>query len=678
MSRRRSRSASTRVGRPVGRRRVVLAFWVLAGLAIVLRAVQVQVLQAEVWRDLAENQQQRTVKVPAARGAILDRNGAPLAVSQERIKVAIAPREVGDADATETRLVEALGISRSEARSAVRSSRKWKYVAGDFAPSVREGLEGLAGVHTERMVRRVYPAGLRGTQLLGSIIDGKALGGIEETFDAILAGAAGEEVSARDGYGREIPGETWTVRPPVPGGSVTLTLDLDVQEIAAEALQSQIEHTNAAGGDLLVVDPRTGEILAMVSLRSDGQPGLSVVNTPYEPGSTFKPITLVALLERGLMQLSDSIDTGNGSWTIHGRTVHDVHAGGKMTLADVLRVSSNVGVAKAAQRLSAREQYETMRDFGFGSYTGVPLAGEVRGTLRAPSQWSAQSAVSHAIGYEVGVTPIQMTMAYAALANGGTLLEPLLIREVRDPSGSVVREDRKRVVRRVASEDVTRAIREVLVDVVEDGTGTRAQMSMFRVAGKSGTARAYGVGGYEVGAYYSSFVGFFPADDPQLVVYVKLDRPRGGYYGGSVAAPVTLATLESILAAHGTPLDRGALVKTSRRQARRSPVSSPFRFAGRDAGNDDAHSSAEAWAALPTPDPAVAVAPSEGALRVPDVRGLSSRVAVRRLHASGFRVRWSGEGVVTGTRPTIGSVRTAGDTIFIVAAPRNGSRDPRP
>lgn len=675
------RVSPARAGRPAGRRRFVLAFWLLAGLVLVLRALQVQVVQGPAWSQVAENQQRRTVKVPAARGSILDRNGAALAASQERMRVAVAPSEIKDREQAEARLVEALGISRSEARSVVRSERRWKYVPGDFSPSVREAFEGVSGIHTERVMRRVYPAGMRGTVLLGTLQDGQATGGIEQMFDEILSGEPGEEVSARDGGGREIPGETWMVRPPVAGGSVALTLDQDVQEIAVEALRAQIASTQASGGDLIVVDPRTGEVLAMVSLRADNKPALSAINAPYEPGSTIKPLIVVALLEHGVARLSDSIDTGNGTWTVNGRTVHDTSPHGHFTLADALRVSSNVGLAKAAQALTPEALYGSLRDFGLGTYTGVPLAGEGRGVLRDPSRWSGQSAVSHAIGYEVNVTPIQMTMAYAALANGGKLMEPILVREVRDATGRIVERGRPRVVRSVASEEVVASVREVLVDVVEDGTGTRAAMSTFRVAGKSGTSRAYGVGGYEPNAYYSSFVGFFPADDPQLVVYVKLDRPRGAYYGGSVAAPVTLATLESILAARGTPLDRSALAQTTRR-AEAAPVPSrvrgPFRFAGRGAP-EPAPVPPNPWAALPSPEPVPAATPTEGALRVPDLRGLSARVAVRRLHASGFRVRWSGEGIVSGTRPGSGSIAAPGDTIQIVASSsRDGRRAGRP
>ena len=332
--------------------------------------------------------------------------------------------------------------------------------------------------------------------------------------------------------------------------------------MARQALTEAIASSQARGGDVLVTDPSTGEILALVSIRDGQTAGLSAINTPYEPGSTLKPFTVTGLLNAHLATLRDTIDVGDGTWRIASRTIHDVHAEGRMTIADALRVSSNVGIAKAAQRMTPGIQYENLRDFGFGVKTGIEIPGEVGGTLRRPDRWSGQSPASLAIGYEIGVTPLQMAMAYGALANGGLLMQPRLVREIRGADGEVLERFSSRVVRRVTTPQNARAVSRVLVDVVEDGTGKKARMGSFRVAGKSGTTRLYSPeGGYERGAYWSSFVGFFPADNPQLVVFVKLERPKGTYYGGSIAAPVTRATMEAALAARATPLDRAALLR---------------------------------------------------------------------------------------------------------------------
>lgn len=443
---------------------------------------------------------------------------------------------------------------------------------------------------------------------------------------------------------------------------MVLTLDLDLQEIAYEALSGALDETGAEGGDLLITDPRTGEILAMVSLRNGGaDPALSAVNTPYEPGSIMKPFTVAGLLARGLVSLGDSVDAEEGVWTVAGRTIRDVHAEGELTLADALRVSSNVGVAKAARAFTPAQQYESLRDFGFGSPTGISLPGEATGTLRRPGRWSRQSSASLAIGYEVSVTPLQMAMAYGALANGGRLMEPRLVREIRDSEGRVVERRSPRVVRQAVPLNVTRAVSRVLVDVVEDGTGTAARLSSFSVAGKSGTSRVYGGGGYEVGGYFSSFAAFFPADDPQLVVFVKLERPRGQYYGGATAAPVTRSTLEAVLSVRRPPLDRGALARTRRASARTPPPTAPVRFAALPAsGRDDPSARGSQGVPMPT-------VTREG-VPVPEVAGLPLRTAVRRLHALGLRAEVPGVGGVVGSDPGAGHRLSVGDTVRILTS----------
>lgn len=633
------------------RRRVLLGAWLGAGLVIGVRAAQIQVVQGAGWGELAENQHTTDKDVAAPRGAILDRDGIPLAVSRESYRIGIAPNELDDPEAAAALLQETLELRSRDARRLTSDSRRWHVVPGSFPPRVREALGPVRGIHLERELQRFHPHGDLARAVLGTILDDQGQGGIEQAFEDALRGTDGREVVARDNLGRPIPGETFVVDAPVSGGSVVLTIDMDLQEIARQALEEAVAESGARGGDVLVTDPYTGEVLALVSLK-DGRPmGLSAINTPYEPGSTLKPFTVAALLEHGIASLDDSVDTGQGVWTVNQRTLTDVHGGGTMTLAAALRESSNVGIAKMAQGLDEGQQYENLRDFGFGVPTGIELPGEVGGLLRRPDAWSAQSPASLAIGYEISVTPIQMAMAYGALANGGMLMQPRLVREVRDPTGKVVEPFDAQPVRRVVDADVARRVSSVLEEAVEDGTGTRARMSTFRVAGKSGTARAYTAGGgYQSGDYYASFAGFFPADDPQLVVFVKLDRPRGGaYYGGSVAAPVTRATLEAALAARTSPLDRDRLLRSMRQPVSNPAPAAVARFASVDPGGHEP----------PTP---VRIEPGQS-VPMPDVAGLPARVAARRLHGLGLRVRPDGTGAIVGTSPAAGVRVQPGDTI---------------
>jgi cell division protein FtsI (penicillin-binding protein 3) len=460
-------------------------------------------------------------------------------------------------------------------------------------------------------------------------------------------------------------------------------LDVDLQEIGQQALTEAIRETEAQGGDLLITDPHTGDVLAMVSIRDESTNALSAINTPYEPGSTLKPLTVAGLLQTGMASLDDVIDTESGSWTVAGRTITDVNNDhGPMTLARALEVSSSIGVAKAAQAMSPAVQYQNLRDFGLGAPTGIGLPGEVRGTLRRPEGWSGQSSASLAIGYEVSVTPLQMAMAYGALANGGVLMEPRLVREFRDSNGKVTARFEPRMVRRVVSPDVARDVADVLVDAVEVGTGTRARLGTFKVAGKSGTSRAWFDGAYQAGDYFASFVGFFPAEDPQLVVMVKLDRPRGEYYGGSAAAPVTRATMEAVLAAQQTPIDRRALVDVARAAEFQPPSrfdasaaegdggEAPFvvRFAElRLARNPETAATRElnvpAWGETALPE-------GRARVTVPDVLGLSARAAARRVHEAGLRVAWDGSGVARQMVPRAGSILMPGDTVRVTSRAR--------
>ena len=635
------------------RRRCLLAAWLVATLFIVGRAVHVQILERSSWQARAQNQHQRSDTVPAPRGAIVDRNGVVLAASRERVRVSLAPAEVGDREHARRLLVDVLGTGVREAERLLASDDPWIDLRGRYSPSVRDELRGVHGFHFRRVMERFHPAGSLGSSVLGTVGFAGVDGGVEQIFDSILAGVPGREVVSRDARGNVIPAPPWTVEAPRPGGEVRLTLDLDLQEIARDAILTALAESGARGGDLVALDPHTGDILALVSVLEDRQ-ALTAITAPYEPGSTLKPFTVAAVLDRDVARLSDTIDTGAGTWRVAGRTIHDVHARGRVTLAEALRYSSNVGVAKAAAGLTPGAHFEALRDFGFGVPTGVLLPGEAAGRLRRPTDWSGQSKVSLSIGYEIGVTPLQMAAAYASLANGGVLMQPRLVREARSPEGRVRRYEPQRV-RQVVSRRVTRRIAHVLEEVVEDGTGTAARLASYRVAGKSGTSRAWSEGGYQPGDYFASFAGYFPADDPQVVIFVKLDRPQGSYYGGSTAAPVVRSVIEGILATGAGGIDPGILARARRAQEPRPGMA--VRFA------------ADRWSAMPTPTPPVPVGPAPDEVRVPDVRGLPVRVAARRLHAFGFRVRWESVGRIAGTVPAAGKAASAGDTILIVTRP---------
>jgi len=417
----------------------------------------------------------------------------------------------------------------------------------------------------------------------------------------------------------------------------------------------------------VILDPRTGELLAIAGQR-DGvaAPAATAITEPFEPGSTIKPFIAAGLLARGRVRAGDEVPTRGGSYTLHGRTIHDEPHEGKptpasLTLADVIRYSSNVGIVQFADRLTPREQFETLRDFGIGTATGLPYGSEASGTLRPPATWSRQSQASLSMGYELAATPLQLALAYGAIANGGELLEPALVKEIRTPGGGVRYRHERRVVRRVMEPDIARQLRALLTGVVDGGTAVGADLATFTLAGKTGTPRRTVGGRYEPRQYNPNFVGLFPADAPQLVIVVKLVSPKGAVYGGRTAAPMTKAILEAALAARDAALDRTKLASPARSLAagpapRRTVVATASRGERAPAARD----TTAAPVVLDLPVRPIVRRVARSARAVPDVRGMTLRAAVRALHGAGFRVQLARAGNSIETQPARGALADAG------------------
>ena len=651
----------------VVRRRLMLACFVIATAVILGRTGQLALVQREEWLAKADQQHADGLDLPAPRGTIYDRNGTPLAASRDVYRIALAPREVKDRAALERALQEVAGLRPRDARKALDTRRRWVVLSGRFDAEVREALEGVAGVHFETVQQRFYPHGTVAIELIGRVnAEGTALGGLELELNDLLTGKSGRAFVRRDSRGALIPGAMVRSAEPVTGHDVYLTIDAELQAIADEALRLAIDSTQAEGGEFLLADPYTGEILAAASRGANGATrNWRAVTAPYEPGSTLKPFAVAALLAAGRASMSDSVFAEEGRWQQPGRTISDVHGYGWISVATALEKSSNIALAKLAGRLDPAVQYQYLRDFGFGSPTAVTYPSESGGRLRHPEQWTRYSHQSLAIGYEISVTPLQMVLAYGALANGGELYEPKLVREVRTRDGKVQQESAPRVVRRVIPRDVAEQIREVLVGVVEEGTGQAAALGPFSVAGKTGTVRIAAGGRYVPGAYTASFAGFFPAEDPQLVFLAKLDRPRGDYYGGLAAAPITRTALEAALAARNTPIDKSAvaLAASPLPEAAAGVAVAPARLT-QDAVRYNAPRTSFVLNVHAVE--ARAAGDAEGAVsKVPDVGGLALRDAVRALHAAGFRVQLSGVGAASETQPPAGELVREGSVVHV-------------
>jgi len=624
------------------------AGFTLAALAVVARAAQLQLVHGAEWRRRAAAQQTVRVTLPARRGTIYDRNGVPLAVSQETFAVGVAPRELDDVPRAIDALTPVVGVPRAEVAEDLRTHPVWMEWPGPFPWTRVAPIKTLRGVTLLRRLERFYPRADLASGLLGTLdVGGRGASGLERAFDSLLAGRNGTAVMLRDPAGHLYPSPSRPVAEPIDGTDVVLTIDAELQAIADRALRQAVSDAHARGGDVVILQPETGDILAMASVRADGAPS-SLVGDVFEPGSTAKPFTAAALLRAGLATPADTVFAEHGTWVFEGRTIQDTHPSGELSLADVIRVSSNIGIAKFSQRLTHVQEFEALRDFGFGTPTGIELPGEASGTLRPVRRWSAESAASLAMGYELAVTPLQLAAAYGVFANDGVLMEPALVRELRDADGTIRWQRRPQPVRRVITPGIATQIVHMLLGVVAGGTGRQAALGTYPVAGKTGTSRQAVSGRYEQGHYWGSFVGLFPAGDPQLVLVVKIDDPVGDYFGGATAAPVVRTILEAALATPSVSLDRGRLAR------RRVP-----------AQDIDTTTGPLTSVTVPWPPPA---APADSEPRaVPDVAGLDLRTAARTLHASGFRVRVVGWGAVVGTVPAAGATATQGSLVVVRA-----------
>lgn len=646
----------------VSRVGVVHGAFVCFAAALIGRAAWVQLGEAERWRIRARGQQMASAEVPAVRGAILDASGRVLVESRAVVRLAVAPNEVRDPQALAAAL-RRVRVPEEFVRRAIDRNRKWVELPGQYLSTDVADAIAMRGVHPTASIERVAPPtdGLR--RLLGGFdARGNAVGGVEAALDSLLRGQPGRRALLRDGRGRRLETPEEQGSAPVNGHSVVLTLNQGLQDIAERALAQAVARMDASGGDIVILDPHSGELRALASRRAGAATsGATALTEPYEPGSTVKPFIAAALLERGRVQMHDSVPTYNGVWRVGRRTITDVHKAKAMSFAEVIQQSSNIGIVQFTERLTPREQYETLRDAGFGTATGLPYPSESPGRLYPVGQWSGTSRASLAMGYELSVTPVQLAAAYASFANGGLLVEPQLVQEIRGPDGRTVWRAERRVVRRMMSEATSFAMRDLLRDVVQGGTATGANLATFEVAGKSGTARRTSADGrgYEAGAYTASFVGLFPADDPQYVILVKLDNPTAGsYYGGRVAAPVSKVVLEAAIAARDASLNRTQLAEAPKR---RSPDS------GRAADSVRAVAEAEAEAERAAPayvvelgSTAEAAQPVVTTRPVPDVRGLPTRRAVRELHRAGFRVQLVGG---DGVQPAPGTMLRSGSVV---------------
>jgi cell division protein FtsI (penicillin-binding protein 3) len=537
---------------PIGRLVALLCVMSLALGAIFVRLTILQVSQAAVLRDRAADQRVRTVVLPAQRGQILDRSGERLALSMRARDIYADPRYVVDPWGTATRLAPVLGERTGSLVQKLTADTTFVYLARQVDLEVADRVAGLElpGIGFLEVSKRYYPAGPVAGQVLGFVnVDGLGIAGLELEYQDLLAGEPGARTQELDPYGLPIVGGVDALRAPVPGASIETTIDRALQFQAQAALEEAVEHQQAEGGTIIVMDPRNGDVLAMASHPwfnpnefDEARPSTfrnRAVTDVFEPGSTNKVITAAAAVQEQSLPLDERLPV---SWTMRvGEfTIHDSHPHGvlRMTLADIVAESSNIGAVHVANRVGATTMSSYLWRFGLGEQTGVGFPGEADGITLPLSEWTDTTLATSAYGQGLAATPLQMISVYAAIANGGRWIQPRLVRATIDADGTrheAPASPTRRVVSVASAEMVTR----MLAYAVEHGTGTYAQIEGYQVAGKTGTARIPLADrpGYLEGEYVASFIGYLPAGDPRVVIAAILDRPAQGY-GGLAAAPL--------------------------------------------------------------------------------------------------------------------------------------------
>ncbi len=688
-------------GRFLSLKIILLLFFVV----IALRLVQIQLIESGKYQEIARRQYEAKVILPAARGNLYDRNGKLLVSNTMMISFGADPKMVGNrADAIATRFARVFESSRQSYLERLnRSDRHFVWLERRVPPSysrqirVRE-FEGTLELEEPQ---RLYHYDHVGGQLIGfTDVDNNGLSGIELQLNDELRGTNGFVIMQRDGLGRKRPSVDYPRVEPVNGKHAVLTLDIEYQAIVEEELHKGVERTGAQSGLALIMDPSTGEILAMAHYPSvnPNEPSKyeqsamknRVITDMYEPGSVFKVVTAGAALEHDLVKPEQKFFGENGSYVVsigNGKTrkISDMHKFGMLTLQEGMEQSSNIVMAKVSDLVGAELFYTTARDFGFGTKTGVDLPGEVGGELKKPNQWSGTSLNTMAYGYEVGVTPLQIACAYAAVANKGVLMKPFIVKQVLDENLQVLEEGHAQVVRKVINKNTALTLTRFFEGVVERGTGTAAKIPGLRVAGKTGTSRRIVEGHYDLGSHIASFVGYFPADEPKVVCLVMLDDPHeGGYTGGLASAPIFRGIAQKIYATSGRFASRPPAaiagkvllvvpdVTSLKVEAAKTMLASngfeavlegsgelvmrqsPAAGARQPRGSSISLVTGGAQAALP---PGYAV--------VPDVRGLSIRRAMNRLSTLQLDVDINGSGVVAAQSPAAGEQVKVGTRVTL-------------
>ena len=629
-------------------------------LNVVGRTFYLQILQHENLVKKADKQHQHKVDLTPARGSILDRNGTTLAESIHMDSCYAEPRRIKDVDGTAGVLAPILGIPKNELVTKLSVNKSFIWIERWLAPEVASRVKNmrLSGIGLAPESKRFYPNMEIAAHVVGFTgHDPNGLEGIELKYDSTILGNTGYMITERDALGRNIAIKNTVIKDSSPGKSVVLTLDKTIQFIAEKELAKAVTESNAKGGMALVMESDTGKVLAMAnyptfnpnaySRYSLAQLRNQVVADSFEPGSTFKIFTIAAALDSGIIKATDVYNCENGTYRIANRTIHDDHPQSRITVSEIIKYSSNIGTAKIAGKMGEEKLSSYLRNFGFGGRTGIDLPGESPGNLKR--NWYGVDLATISFGQGVSLSTIQLVSAASAIANGGNLMRPYLVEQILDDNGTVVQRFEPQLVRRVVSPETAQKITKMMETVTGDGgTGTKAALDGFRVAGKTGTAQKVDpiTRTYSQSKRIGSFVGFVPADKPKLTIAVIIDEPQGVKYGGVVAAPAFRGIAQNSLAY--LKVQPNMPTTAAAKPVEASP------------------SSVQAVESLS--DGNIEDVPAEGAI-MPNFRGMSMRRVLQVMERRGINIRLIGSGRAAEQNPPSGHTIRGVDEVWIKFTP---------
>lgn len=532
---------------------IVILFMMAAMFMLASKLFTIQVSNHEKYLSMAERQQNKSIKIKAERGLITDRNREVLSFTQNDVSLYVDTRMVNSVKrkTIAEKLASVFGKSSMYYIDLMNNSTKnvclEKKVSKEDALKLEEFT--VEGFFIEEDFTRKYPYGSLASHILGHVdVDENGVAGIEKVLNSSLRGNDGLKFVENDVLGRIVSVKDEDSKFAVPGNNVVLTINKTYQQILEQELAEGVEKYKGNSGVGIIMNPHTGEILALsnipdfdpnnYNLFDDFARRNRALTDTYEPGSTIKPIIMSMLIEEGLANPNEIIDTENGQYRVPGAFIRDTHEFEHLTVRQVVEQSSNIGMAKLSTRIEPDLFYKYLRDFGFGNLTSIDLPGEDKGFLKKPKNFSRISKRFISFGYEISVTPLQLLTAYSAVINGGTLYKPQLIKEVKDYKGNVIQSFESEKIRNVISQRTSDMVIDFMIGVVEEGTGKNARLESVLVGGKTGTSQKLVDGKYSSQDYNSSFVGFLPADNPKIICLIMIDAPKVGRYGGQVAAPI--------------------------------------------------------------------------------------------------------------------------------------------